>query len=59
MKEKFEQDYKIGVPQYPVREIGTTDKTGTTVRFWPDDSIFLVTVYKKDILEARLRELSF
>ena len=56
---KFEQDYKIGVPQYPVREIGATDKTGTTVRFWPDDSIFLVTVYKKDILEARLRELSF
>jgi DNA gyrase subunit B len=56
---KFEQDYKIGVPQYPVREIGTTDKTGTTVRFWPDDSIFLVTVYKKDILEGRLRELSF
>jgi DNA gyrase subunit B len=56
---KFEQDYKIGVPQYPVREIGTTDKTGTTVHFWPDDSIFLVTVYKKDILEARLRELSF
>ena len=56
---KFEQEYKIGVPQYPVREIGTTDKTGTTVHFWPDDSIFLVTVYKKDILEARLRELSF
>ena len=56
---KFEQEYKIGVPQYPVREIGTTDKTGTTVRFWPDDSIFLVTVYKKDILEGRLRELSF
>jgi len=56
---KFEQDYKIGVPQYPVREIGTTDKRGTTVHFWPDDSIFLVTVYKKDILEARLRELSF
>ena len=55
----FEQEYKIGVPQYPVREIGTSDKTGTTVRFWPDDSIFLVTVYKKDILEARLRELSF
>jgi len=56
---KFEQDYKIGIPQYPVREVGTSDKTGTTVRFWPDDSIFLVTVYKKDILEARLRELSF
>jgi len=56
---KYEQDYKIGVPQFPVREIGISDKTGTTVRFWPDDSIFLVTVYKKDILEGRLRELSF
>ena len=56
---KFEQDYQIGIPQYPVREVGPSDKTGTTVRFWPDDSIFLVTVYKKDILEARLRELSF
>lgn len=56
---KFEQEYKIGIPQYAVREIGTSDKTGTTVHFWPDDSIFLVTVYKKDILEGRLRELSF
>src|SRR5258705_12354560 len=40
----FEQEYQIGVPQYPVREIGTTDKRGTTVRFWPDDSIFLTLV---------------
>ncbi len=55
----FEQEYKIGVPQYSVREAGTSDKTGTTVQFWPDDSIFLVTVFKKDILEGRLRELSF
>jgi DNA gyrase subunit B len=55
----FEQQYKIGVPQYPVREIGISDKTGTTVRFWPDHSIFIETVYNKDILEGRLRELSF
>jgi DNA gyrase subunit B len=55
----FEQEYKIGVPQYPVREIGTSDITGTSVQFWPDDSIFTVTVFKKDILEGRLRELSF
>ena len=53
----FEQEYKIGVPQYPVREIGKSDKTGTTVHFWPDDSIFITTVYNKDILEGRLREL--
>ncbi len=55
----FEQEYKIGVPQYSVREIGKSNQTGTTVRFWPDDSIFIATIYKKDILEGRLRELSF
>ena len=55
----FEQEYKIGVPQYSVREIGVSDTTGTTVHFWPDHSIFNVTVYKKDILESRLRELSY
>ena len=55
----FEQAYKIGVPQYPVRSIGISEKTGTTVRFWPDASIFITTEYKKDILEGRLRELSF
>jgi DNA gyrase subunit B len=56
---KFEQEYKIGVPQYPVREIGISDKTGTRVHFWPDLSIFTESVYNKEILEGRLRELSF
>ena len=55
----FEQEYSIGVPQYDVREIGTSDKTGTIVNFKPDDSIFLDTIYHYDILAARLRELSF
>jgi DNA gyrase subunit B len=54
-----EQEYKIGIPQYPVREIGVSDRTGTTIHFWPDDSIFITLVYNKDILEGRLRELSF
>ncbi|MBC7536796.1 MAG: DNA topoisomerase (ATP-hydrolyzing) subunit B [Ferruginibacter sp.] len=56
---KFEQEYGIGIPKYPVREIGKSDKTGTTVHFWPDGSIFTTTEYNKDILEGRLRELSF
>ena len=55
----FEQEYKIGKPQYDVREIGETDKTGTYVTFTPDNSIFIETVYHFDILAARLRELSF
>ena len=55
----YEQEYKIGKPQYDVREIGTTDKTGTYVTFKPDNTIFIETVYHFDILAARLRELSF
>ena len=55
----FEQEYAIGIPQYAVRENGTSDKTGTRVHFWPDTSIFQETVYRKEILEGRLRELSY
>ena len=55
----FEQEYSIGIPQYAVRENGTSDKTGTRVHFWPDTSIFQETVYRKEILEGRLRELSY
>ena len=55
----FEQAYKIGVPQYPVREIGLSEKTGTLVHFHPDPSIFITLVYNRDILESRLRELAF
>jgi DNA gyrase subunit B len=55
----FEQEYGIGIPKYPVREIGASDTTGTKVQFWPDGSIFTTTEYNKDILEGRLRELAF
>ena len=55
----FEQEYHIGIPQYPVREIGVSDVTGTKIHFWPDHTIFQVTNYNRDILEARLRELSY
>jgi DNA gyrase subunit B len=55
----FEQEYCIGAPQYAVREAGRSDKTGTRVHFWPDHTIFQETVYRKEILEGRLRELSY
>lgn len=55
----FEQEYHIGIPNYPVREIGTSEVTGTKVHFWPDLTIFQESVYKRDILEGRLRELAY
>ena len=55
----FEQQYHTGIPDYTVREIGVSDKTGTHVHFWPDATIFQETVYRKEILEGRLRELSY
>ncbi|MGY6521156.1 MAG: DNA topoisomerase (ATP-hydrolyzing) subunit B [Mongoliitalea sp.] len=55
----FEQEYSIGVPQYPVREIGTTDKRGTIIQFKPDLSIFTTGEYKYETIATRLRELAF
>src|SRR6058998_2139572 len=55
----FEQEYRLGIPQYPVREIGASERTGTKVHFWPDDTIFITLDYNKDILEGRLRELAY
>ncbi len=55
----FEQEYRTGIPQYPVRPIGESNANGTKIHFWPDGSIFTTTVYNKDILAGRLRELSF
>lgn len=55
----FEQEYAIGKPLYDVREIGTTDKSGTKVHFKPDATIFQSLEYKYETVATRLRELSF
>lgn len=54
-----EQEFKKGVPQYTVREIGKTKESGTEVRFWPDLGIFIVSEFKYETIASRLRELSF
>jgi DNA gyrase subunit B len=56
---KYVQEYCKGAPQYPVKEIGVSEKSGTTVTFLPDAEIFTTTTYKYDILSSRLRELAF
>ncbi len=56
---EFIQEYNIGKPLYPVKEIGPTDYRGTIVTFKPDETIFTTTIYHYDIIAARLRELSF
>jgi len=53
------QEYSIGKPLYSVKEVGNSPKTGTIITFKPDESIFLTTQYKYEILAARLRELAF
>jgi len=56
----WKQEYSKGAALEPVREVGTTDKTGTIITFLPDDSIFTQTTdYNFEILSSRLRELAF
>ena len=55
----YQQEYEYGKPLYAVKEVGTTDITGTRQTFWPDASIFVTTEYKYNILQARMRELAY
>ncbi len=55
----FRQEYSKGCPLGEVEVVGDTDRTGTTITFKPDDTIFYVTEYKYDTLATRLRELSY
>ena len=55
----WQQEYSCGKPLYDVKEVGESDKTGTTVYFEPDTSIFTTGDYKYDTLASRMRELSY
>jgi DNA gyrase subunit B len=53
------QEYERGVPKAPVTPIGNSDKTGTKVTFKPDPQIFTMTDFSFEVLNNRLREISF
>lgn len=56
----FRQEFSKGIPQYPVKVVGETQKRGTIITFKPDPEIFVLGIpYNYDILAARLRELAF
>ncbi len=55
----YTQEYVRGTPQAPLKEVGISDKRGTTITFKPDGQIFEATEYNFDTLSQRLRELSF
>ena len=62
----YQQEYARGKVLYDLKVIGTTDRTGTTVQFWPDargednpDGVFETGDFQFNILKARLREMAF
>ncbi|MBN2603921.1 MAG: DNA topoisomerase (ATP-hydrolyzing) subunit B [Candidatus Thermoplasmatota archaeon] len=57
--EEYYQKYNSGVAIEPLKAIGKTDNTGTTVTFLPDPDIFETTTYKYETISTRLRELAF
>lgn len=55
----YEMRFERGDPVQEIAVVGITEKQGTRVTFWPDDTIFNVTIFDADILTKRLRELAF
>ena len=63
----YQQEYERGKVLYDLKVIGETDRTGTTIQFWPDarnaednpDGVFETGEFQYNILKARLREMAF
>ncbi|WP_086245764.1 DNA topoisomerase (ATP-hydrolyzing) subunit B [Campylobacter devanensis] len=53
------QEFAEGIPQSDLEAIKTTNKTGTSIEFWPDDTIFEITKFDREILAKRFKELAY
>jgi DNA gyrase subunit B len=55
----YHMDFERGIPKEPVKVIGKTDHTGTTLRFWPDPQIFPDVSLDREVIQHRLREMAY
>ena len=55
----YRQLYKRGVPQYPLKEVGEAEGTGTKVTFFPDSQIFETLDFSYETIRGRLREVAY
>jgi DNA gyrase subunit B len=57
--QEHRQEYRLGEPVAPLKPVGPSEKRGTTIRFKPSDTIFSNIEFEYEVLQKRLRELSF
>ncbi len=55
----YRQEYKAGVAQSDIQEVGETKSTGTSITFWPDEKIFETTVFESETIVTRLRQQAY
>ena len=53
------QEFAAGIPQTPLGVVKTTNRTGTMIEFWPDNTIFETTEFQFEILQTRFKELAY
>ncbi|TDP86164.1 DNA gyrase subunit B [Halanaerobium saccharolyticum] len=56
---KYQQHYKKGIPVDKLKKLGSTDRSGTVIRFKPDSEIFTATEFKYENLAHRLQESAY
>lgn len=55
----YRQEYEVGKPLTEIKEVGKSSETGTTIMFWPDESIFETVDFDYDIILDYLRHQAY